>query len=140
MNIIRLNLRNYRSFPELEVHFQPVGVNVLVGVNGSGKSTVLDAIGSMMQHMVARLKTESGRGAPIAEADIMVGASEAGIGICFEENGNTYSFEVAGARLGFSRGGACPAALQTSPSGLPPTEMLARKANRSSTLFWRTTE
>lgn len=105
MNIIRLNLRNYRSFPELEVHFQPVGVNVLVGVNGSGKSTVLDAIGSMMQHMVARLKTESGRGAPIAEADIMVGASEASIGICFEENGNTYSFEVAGARLGFSRGG-----------------------------------
>lgn len=103
MNIIRLSLRNYRSFPELEVNFQPIGVNVLVGVNGSGKSTVLDAIGSMMQHMVARLKTESGRGAPIAEADIMVGASEASIGICFEENENAYSFEVAGTRLGYSR-------------------------------------
>lgn len=103
MNIIRLNLRNYRSFPELEVYFQPIGVNVLVGVNGAGKSTVLDAIGSMMQHMVARLKTESGRGAPIAEADIMVGANEASISLCFEENGDTYSFEATGARRGYSR-------------------------------------
>jgi predicted ATP-binding protein involved in virulence len=43
MQINRLRLRNFRGFKDAEFHFQP-GMNLIVGINGAGKSTVLDAL------------------------------------------------------------------------------------------------
>lgn len=42
MQLSQLRLRNYRQFKDLELSLRPL--NVLVGVNGVGKSTVLDAL------------------------------------------------------------------------------------------------
>jgi predicted ATP-binding protein involved in virulence len=43
MKILRLKLNNIRSFQQAELLFQP-DMNLLVGANGTGKSTVLDSL------------------------------------------------------------------------------------------------
>lgn len=43
MKLRQLRLRNYRGFSDFEVELHP-RLNVFVGVNGSGKSSILDAI------------------------------------------------------------------------------------------------
>ena len=44
MNLVWLALRDYRSYASLDFHPDP-GVNVLLGENGSGKTSILEAIG-----------------------------------------------------------------------------------------------
>ena len=43
MRIDKLSLTNFRGFPEMNLDFQPK-FNLLVGENGSGKTSVLDAL------------------------------------------------------------------------------------------------
>ena len=47
MRINRVELKNYRIHRELSVDFAP-GINLLLGKNGSGKSSILEAIGIAM--------------------------------------------------------------------------------------------
>ncbi|MCB8750932.1 AAA family ATPase [Planktothrix agardhii] len=51
MQINRLTLTNFRAFEQAEFEFQP-GMNLLVGINGVGKSTVLDAIRIMLSQLL----------------------------------------------------------------------------------------
>ncbi|MCK5216863.1 MAG: AAA family ATPase, partial [Methanosarcinales archaeon] len=45
MKVTKLNLTNFRDARDFSIELNPKpNVNVFVGVNGSGKSTVLDAI------------------------------------------------------------------------------------------------
>jgi predicted ATPase len=48
MRLGSLELRNFRGFKELRIDFHP-HVTVLIGVNGSGKTTILDAIELMLR-------------------------------------------------------------------------------------------
>lgn len=43
MHLEKVKLKNYKAFDELEIDLQP-GVNLLVGDNGAGKTSVLDGI------------------------------------------------------------------------------------------------
>lgn len=43
MTIREINVKNFKSL--YDVSFQPGKVNVFIGANGSGKSTILEAIG-----------------------------------------------------------------------------------------------
>ena len=44
----RLSLRNFRNFPALDINFSPK-ITLLVGRNGSGKTSVLDALAIMLR-------------------------------------------------------------------------------------------
>ena len=44
MNLTKINIKNFRCFEDLSIDFHPQ-MNVFVGVNGSGKTALLDAIG-----------------------------------------------------------------------------------------------
>lgn len=44
----RLTVQNFRNLPSLDIEFGP-GVNLLIGRNGSGKTTVLDALAVMLR-------------------------------------------------------------------------------------------
>lgn len=44
MWISRLSLRDYRSYPELDLEFSP-GVTTFVADNGTGKTNIVEAIG-----------------------------------------------------------------------------------------------
>lgn len=52
MNIKSLELKNYRCYEELQMEFNP-NYSILVGVNGSGKSTILDAISTALGSYIA---------------------------------------------------------------------------------------
>jgi predicted ATP-binding protein involved in virulence len=55
MKITRLSLDNVRTFEEAEFDFNP-GFNLIIGINGAGKSTALDAIRSCGSHLLSNLQ------------------------------------------------------------------------------------
>jgi AAA domain, putative AbiEii toxin, Type IV TA system/AAA domain len=62
MRVTRLKLTNVRAIETAEFRFQP-GFNLIVGVNGVGKTTVLEALGVQLSAIVRRangLKANSG--------------------------------------------------------------------------------
>ena len=63
MWIERLHLNNYRCFENFEIAFRP-GLNVIAGVNGSGKTSLLMGLSKMLAHMLNSLLH-----APLNEAE-----------------------------------------------------------------------
>ena len=57
MYLKRLKLKNYRLFPEVDILFQQ-GMNVLIGKNSSGKSTILEAIDFLLSTNNANVPAE----------------------------------------------------------------------------------
>lgn len=53
MKIREINVKNFKSL--YDVSFQPGKVNVFIGANGSGKSTILEAIGILSGAMTDRV-------------------------------------------------------------------------------------
>ena len=53
MRVTRLKVANVRAIEAAELHFQP-GFNLVVGVNGVGKTTVLDALAVCLSTVVKR--------------------------------------------------------------------------------------
>ncbi|HEG43611.1 MAG TPA: hypothetical protein ENH94_06140, partial [Phycisphaerales bacterium] len=76
MRIEQLKLHNFRGIKELEFEFSEK-LNLFVGVNGSGKSTVLDSMAIALSWFVNRIQRENGRGRGIKESDIYNGQPEA---------------------------------------------------------------
>lgn len=66
-----VKLINFKSFENITVNFsQRSNVTVLVGNNGSGKSTIIDAIKKSLSHFSSRLSTRSFNGDAIEVIDI----------------------------------------------------------------------
>ncbi len=57
MNIKEIKIQNFKSL--YNVRFEPGKVNILIGANGSGKSSVLEAIGVLSAAMTDRVNTNS---------------------------------------------------------------------------------
>ncbi len=87
MQVTELSLANYRGAHSLTLQFDPK-LNVFFGVNGAGKSTVLDAIAIMLSWTVSRIRHAGASGRPIAEIDISNGTPLATIELacCFEQS------------------------------------------------------
>jgi recombinational DNA repair ATPase RecF len=81
MKINKLKLENFRGFTSLELNLHPE-VTVLVGVNGSGKTTVLDAIVQMLRWGLLKEKK-------IPSVQCRVGATNYSITIEVEHNGTS---------------------------------------------------
>ncbi|MGH9843266.1 MAG: AAA family ATPase, partial [Blastocatellia bacterium] len=60
MNIKRLELTHLRAFEHAEFDFTP-GLNLLVGVNGVGKTTVLDALRICLSRILPRITASQSR-------------------------------------------------------------------------------
>jgi predicted ATP-binding protein involved in virulence len=74
MSVTELKLTNYRGAKSLRLEFSEM-LLVFYGVNGAGKSTVLDAIAIMLSRAVSRIRHSGGSGRPIADSDISNGKS-----------------------------------------------------------------
>lgn len=70
MRIKTLELNHFRSARHLKIELD-ANLNVFVGVNGVGKTTVLDASASMLSWAVARLQASDLDGSNIREIDIL---------------------------------------------------------------------
>ncbi len=69
MNVKKININNYRSIIDASFEFDS-SLNVFVGVNGSGKTTILDALAISLSWLVNRIQRESVSGKHISENDI----------------------------------------------------------------------
>jgi predicted ATP-binding protein involved in virulence len=86
MEIKRVILNNVGPFRALEIPLAPTeqnpsNVTVFVGNNGTGKTSVLQALATSLSWLIARLRTEKGNGNQIPEVDILNTAASAAIKI-----------------------------------------------------------
>jgi predicted ATP-binding protein involved in virulence len=72
MIVTRLKLANLRAIEAAEFRFQ-AGVNLIVGVNGVGKTSVLDALGVCLSAVVKRVNKLRGRVEAFDLDDIRIG-------------------------------------------------------------------
>lgn len=84
--IERVVLENFRCFEHAEIPFRP-GMNVLIGQNGTGKTTVLDAIARELVSIPLVLENEAGK---IYFADI---SSKRDVRMARVDKGDTTTFE-----------------------------------------------
>jgi len=80
MKIVSLHLKNFRSAIELEMSFND-RINVFYGINGAGKSTILEAVAILLSWLSSRIKSPNGSGRAIDVNDINNEASSTSIGL-----------------------------------------------------------
>ncbi len=73
MRVARLELANVRAIEAAELRFRP-GFNLVVGVNGVGKTTVLDALAVCLSDVVRRANAHRSRVVRFEAGDIRMGA------------------------------------------------------------------
>ena len=95
-NLTMTHFRGASSLP-LELHDR---LNVFVGANGAGKSSVLDAAAIMLSWLVNRIKSASGSGRPLTESDIQNGASTASLELFLEIHESKYVWKLIKLRKG----------------------------------------
>jgi predicted ATP-binding protein involved in virulence len=71
--VTRLRLANLRAIEAAEFHFQP-GFNLIVGVNGVGKTSVLDALGVCLSTVTKQANRLRIRVESFASEDLRIGA------------------------------------------------------------------
>ena len=57
MKINKIGIRNFKTL--VDVAFEPGQINILIGANGSGKTTILEAIGILSAAMTDRVDNNS---------------------------------------------------------------------------------
>lgn len=98
MYIKKLSLSGLRAFSQAEFHFKP-GMNLLVGVNGVGKTTVLDALRISLSKVIPELTSSKARKDGFIASDIKIGSSSAQITCEFEFNNTKFSLVTFKQRL-----------------------------------------
>lgn len=104
MRLHKLTLENFRGFEKLDLEFAPAtGVPiVLVGVNGAGKSSILDAIALMLSWYVSGVRSGRPEGTVPSESDIRLGAECCRLLLTAEFlPGAPVTWQVASTRPGF---------------------------------------
>ena len=93
MRIKSLQVVNLRAFEQAEFEFMP-GMNLLVGVNGVGKTTVLDSLRICLSKILLNITILSGRKIPFVDEDIRVQSNFMTVNCTFELQDNDFTFFV----------------------------------------------
>ena len=98
MKLESIKIVGFRGIPKLELEF-PKQVNALVGVNGAGKSTVLDCTAIMLSRLISRISSSTGAGGRLfTVSDINNDASETRNEIEISFQGKPLSWRVSKTR------------------------------------------
>ncbi|OCH42464.1 retron Ec78 anti-phage system effector ATPase PtuA [Aliivibrio fischeri] len=90
-----IKLSDYKGFDLVDLDFLNKNrTTVLVGNNGSGKSSVLEAIQKSLTHLNSRLATKSQNGDLIEEIEIKKGKDTATITTTFEVQNQSFSMDL----------------------------------------------
>jgi len=100
MKIKKIKLTNFRGMHSLFLRFDS-RLNVFYGVNGSGKSTILDAMAIMLSWGVSRIRHAGTSGRPILETDITNGRSPAKIRVMINDGKQDISWQLVKRRKGY---------------------------------------
>lgn len=102
MYLRELQLRNFRGHRHMELAFSP-GVNLLFGVNGAGKSSVLDAASHALSYFRAKLFSKTAAGSEIKADEITEGERSAIISATLTGNGAEHPLLLCSTRKGFPK-------------------------------------
>lgn len=94
MKVNKLTLTNFRGIENLTIQFEP-NMNALIGINGSGKSSVLDALAIALSNVIARINGNANKARKMTEYDILKGKSFAKIDLEIEINEKKISYSIA---------------------------------------------
>ncbi len=98
-----IRIHSFRGIADLELTLPNRGPAVLAGINGAGKTTMLDALAVALSWMTARVVNPEGRGFPIREQDIRNGDPHCTIMMVAELDGTVLHWRVTGSRKGVLR-------------------------------------
>ncbi|MBE8993198.1 AAA family ATPase [Microcystis aeruginosa] len=105
MKIKSIKLINYRGAVSLNIDFHRQ-LNVFIGVNGAGKSTILDSLAIMLSWLVNRLKNTNASGRQMSETEINNGQGTAIIEITgVTENSQEITWKIVKTRTGYIHAG-----------------------------------
>ncbi|MEQ3442317.1 retron Ec78 anti-phage system effector ATPase PtuA [Pseudoalteromonas sp. BZP1] len=93
-----IKLVNYKGFDNLTLPLSKGNTTILVGNNGSGKSSVLDGIQKTLSHISSRLTTRSYNGDQIDEIEIKNNSNFSTINPTYQVNNDHYQFELSQSR------------------------------------------
>ena len=102
MHICNLTLEGFRGAQHLKLELHE-NLNVFVGINGAGKTTILDAAAILLSWLVNRIISLKSSGRPIVEAEIMSGYHDTVLEITLEHEGVSYRWDLTKARKGHGR-------------------------------------
>jgi predicted ATP-binding protein involved in virulence len=102
MHIHRLQLERFRGAQYLSLEFHEK-LNVFVGMNGAGKSSILDATAILLSWLVNRIKSSAASGRPITESDIRNGESSAKLESALSGAGTAFAWNIVKVRKGYSK-------------------------------------
>lgn len=96
MRVRGLRLRDFRGYAQLDLELPSEGSAVLLGVNGAGKSTVLDAIAVVLSPLAAIASGGSTKQAEIqiSPDDVRIGEELARDGVTLEVEGELQHWEL----------------------------------------------
>ena len=93
MRIKQLQLTDFRVFDHAEFDFAP-GMNLLVGVNGVGKTSVLDALRISLSKILPSVTTSRSRPLSFTVDDIRANAKALTVSCTFDLEGGEFTFLV----------------------------------------------
>lgn len=99
MKIRELKIRNFRGIDKMDIELNNQ-LNVFCGINGAGKSTILDSIAIQLSWIIARIRTGKGSGRPIGEYNIKNGENFSKVEMLIEDNNTSYTGILAKNRKG----------------------------------------
>lgn len=124
MHIHELKLERFRGADSLSLTLDSK-LNVFVGMNGAGKSSILDAAAILLSWLMNRIKSLGISGRRITETDIIHGKSSASLGITLEYAGELVKWSTAKIRKGHNVGDIA--------SGLSAVSALAKQVQTNIT-------
>lgn len=102
MKVRKLVLQDFRGFRRLELTLEP-DITVLVGVNGAGKSSVLDTLSTLLAQVSRQVTRETSQGG-VSPSDVRVGASTSSIEVTAEVVDAVVTWRLAGTLPGHTPG------------------------------------
>lgn len=93
MRVNRLTVTNLRAMQRGEFHFQ-AGFNLIIGVNGVGKTSVLDALCACLSPITKYVNHLRGKVSSLSVEDIRNGADAMGLECGIQSGANEYSYLV----------------------------------------------
>ena len=105
MEIKQLSIKGFRGIQEMEIEFAN-RVNLFVGANGAGKSSITDAVAILLSWFPARIRNISGSGRRITDLDVNNEFHQAIVGIKVEIENEPVSWKLVKTKKGRYGGGA----------------------------------